>query len=91
MLRLFVDDELTGRDPAFWQTYRDDVRAVTSDDIMRVTKKYLVPEDMAFLVVGRWGEIEAGDLEGRARMSEFFGGSVTHLPLRDPLTLEPIE
>ena len=91
MLRLFVDDELTGRDPAFWQTYRDDVRAVTSDDIMRVTKKYLVPEDMAFLVVGRWGEIEAGDLEGRARMSEFFGGSVTHLPLRDPLSLEPIE
>ena len=91
MLRLFVDDELTGREPAFWQTYRDDVRAVTSDDIMRVTKKYLVPEDMAFLVVGRWGEIEAGDLEGRARMSEFFGGSVTHLPLRDPLTLEPIE
>lgn len=91
MLRLFVDDELTGRDPAFWQTYRNHVRAVTSDDIMRVAKKYLVPEEMAFLVVGRWDEIAAGDLEGRAQMSEFFGGSVTHLPLRDPLTLEPIE
>lgn len=91
MLRLFVDDELTGRDPAFWQTYRNHVRAVTSDDIMRVAKKYLVPEEMAFLVVGRWDEIAAGDLEGRAQMSEFFGGIVTHLPLRDPLTLEPIE
>ena len=29
-----------------------------------------------------------GDMNGRANMQEFFNGDVTHLPLRDPLTLE---
>jgi hypothetical protein len=45
---------------------------------------------MAILVVGDWENIAAGDLEKRASMKEFFGGTVKHLPLRDPLTLEPL-
>jgi hypothetical protein len=44
---------------------------------------------MAILVVGDWDAIAPGDLGKRASMAEFFGGKVTHLPLRDPLTLEP--
>ena len=28
--------------------------------------------------------------QGRAKMEQFFGGKVDHLPMRDPLTLEPI-
>jgi hypothetical protein len=40
--------------------------------------------------VGDWEEIAPGDLEKRASMAEFFGGNVKHLPLRDPLTLEPL-
>jgi zinc protease len=91
MLRVFVDDELTGREHDYWARYRDRVRAVTPDDIMRVAQRYLPPQDMAILVVGNWEEIAPGDLEGRADMSLFFDGSVTHLPLRDPLTLKPIE
>jgi hypothetical protein len=43
---------------------------------------------MAILVVGDWDDIEQGDLQKRATMADFFGGEVTHLPLRDPLTLE---
>ena len=91
MLRVFVDDEITGREPDYWKRYRDNVRAVTAADITRVARRYLRPEDMAILVVGQWDEIAPGDLEGRADMSAFSGGAVTHLPLRDPLTLEPIE
>ena len=45
---------------------------------------------MAILVVGDWDDIAPGDLENRASMKDFFGGQVTHLPLRDPLTLEPL-
>ena len=42
------------------------------------------------LVVGKWSEIEPGDAGGRAKMAELFGGEVKHLPLRDPLTLQPL-
>lgn len=90
-LNVFVDDEMTRRDARYWQTYRDNVRAVTAQEVMRVARHDLRPQDMAILVVGKWDEIAPGDLEGRAAMAEFFGGQVTHLPLRDPLTLEPME
>jgi len=90
MLRVFVNDEWTKRDPSFWQTYRDKVSAVTREDLQRVAKEHLDPAKMAILVVGDWDEIEKGDLQKRATMGEFFGGKVKHLPLRDPLTLEPL-
>jgi predicted Zn-dependent peptidase len=90
MLRVFVNDELTDRPADFWQTYRDKVSAVTREDLQRVAKKHLDPAKMAILVVGDWDDIEQGDLQKRATMADFFGGKVKHLPLRDPLTLEPL-
>jgi len=90
MLRLFVNDEWTGRPKDFWKTFRQKVEAVTREDLQRVARKHLDPEKMAILVVGDWDEIAAGDLGKRASMDEFFGGKVKHLPLRDPLTLEPL-
>jgi predicted Zn-dependent peptidase len=90
MLRVFVNDEWTKRPKDYWKTFRDKVRAVTREDLKRVALKYLDPEKMAILVVGDWDNIAPGDLEKRASMNDFFGGTVKHLPLRDPLTLEPI-
>ncbi len=89
MLRVFVSDEWTGRPADFWPTFREKVKAVTREDLRRVARAHLDPEKMAILVVGNWDEIAAGDLGKRASMNDFFGGRVTHLPLRDPLTLEP--
>jgi hypothetical protein len=63
---------------------------VSAADIQRVAKKYLAPDQVAILVVGDWKTISAGDLNGRAKMADFFGGKVTHLPLRDPMTMEPM-
>jgi predicted Zn-dependent peptidase len=88
MLRTFVNDEMTDRDPDYWNRYRDNVRAVTAQDIMRAAAKHLHPDQMAILVVGKWQEIRGGDLEGRATMDEFFGGNVTVLEPRDPMTLK---
>ncbi|MFM9194683.1 MAG: M16 family metallopeptidase, partial [Planctomycetia bacterium] len=90
MLRVFVNDEWTKRPKDYWKTFRDKVRAVTAEDIRRVARKHLDPATMAILVVGDWEKIAPGDLEKRASMSEFFGGRVKHLPLRDPLSLEPL-
>ena len=89
-LQVFVNDEWTNRPKDYWQTFREKVRSVTKDDLLRVAKKHLDPSQMAILVVGDWEAIVSGDLEGRATMKEFFGGEVKHLPLRDPLTLEPL-
>jgi zinc protease len=90
MLRLFVNDEWTKRPADYWQTFRRKVEAVTADDLLRVAKAQLDPDRMAILVVGDWEAIAPGDLGKRASMAEFFGGRVKHLPLRDPLTLEPL-
>jgi len=89
-LQVFVNDEWTNRPKDYWRTFREKVRTVTKDDLLRVAKKHLDPSQMAILVVGDWEAIAPGDLEGRATMKEFFDGEVKHLPLRDPLTLEPL-
>jgi len=91
MLRVFVSDELTRRDPNYWQTYRDNVKSVTPGDVQRVARERLTSGSLAIFIVGKWAEIYPGDLDGRAKMSDFFGGNVNHIPLRDPLTLEPME
>jgi zinc protease len=90
MLRVFVNDEWTKRPKDYWKTFRDKVRAVSREDLKRVAEKHLDPAKMAILVVGDWDKIAPGDLEKRASMNDFFGGKVKHLPLRDPLTLEPL-
>jgi predicted Zn-dependent peptidase len=88
----FVQDEYLDRPHSYWQKYRDHIRAVSAEDVRRVAKQYLDPDDMVFLVVGQWADIAVGDPDGRASMEDFFSGQrkVTHLPLRDPLTLEPM-
>ncbi|UCD74148.1 MAG: insulinase family protein [Phycisphaerales bacterium] len=91
MLRVFVSDEMTGRDPDFWTNYRDNIRAVTKEQIMNVAQRRLSAGEMAILIVGKWADIVHGDPEGRAAMSMFFNGNSTELPLRDPLTLEPLK
>ena len=90
-LSVFVDDELTDQDRFYWETYREKIDAVTKEDILRVANTVLKPDEMYMLVVGNWEEIKAGDADGRASIEDIhaiIGGSVTELPLLDPLTLE---
>jgi zinc protease len=89
MLGIFVNDEWTSRPDGYWQSYRDRVAGVTAEDIQRVAQKYLDPEEMKMMVIGKWDEIYAGDENGRATMGDIFDGQSSELPLRDPLTLEP--
>ncbi len=85
---IFATDEFMGRSHDYWTRWREQVSNVTAEDVQRIAQKYLDPENVVFLVVGKWEDIEPGDADDRASMKEFFGGQVTHLPLRDPLTLE---
>ncbi|MBC8522598.1 insulinase family protein [PVC group bacterium] len=88
---VFVSDEISGRDPQYWSEYKNRISAVTADDVMRVANELLTPADMAMVVVGDWGVISRGNDRASSKdILEIIGGSITELPLRDPLTLEPI-
>jgi predicted Zn-dependent peptidase len=86
----FAQDELIGRPHGYWYDYRRRIEAVTGADVLRVAAKYLHPDQLVMLVVGKWSEIAPGDPQGRATMAKFGGGKTELLPLRDPLTLEPL-
>ena len=83
----FAADVLTGRDPAYWATYRERIQAVTAEDVQRVARRHLDPARMAILVVGDQKEIALGE-EGEAGLTALARGKVTDLPLRDPMTMK---
>jgi zinc protease len=88
VVQTFADDEYIGRPHSYWKSYQAKIREVSTKDVQRVAKKYLDPDRMVFLVVGKWEDVQPGDPDGRASMAEFFEGEVTRIPTRDPLTLE---
>ena len=87
LLEAYVDDEYTGRDPNYWQSYVDNLKRVTVDDVKRVAKKYLHPEGLVILAVGDAEAMKAGghDKAPELRFDAF--GQMKQLPLRDPDTL----
>jgi zinc protease len=85
---IFASDEYTKRDPAYWQTYRDRIRAVTAADVQRVAREHLVPAKMIGLIVGDQKEIAIGDPKHAVDLAAIFSGQVKDLPLRDPMTMK---
>lgn len=89
----FALDEFTGRyarDPGYWKEYRSRIDAVTRDDVQRVAARWLKPEDLVILVVGQRAEVLKGHPDHAVRLPDLVGGRLVDLPLRDPLTLEPM-
>lgn len=86
----FAEDEYLGRPHGYWRDYRKNIERVSAEDVRAVAEKFLRPDEMVILLVGKWGEIEPGDPARRASMRDFYQGAVVHLPLLDPLTLEPL-
>jgi predicted Zn-dependent peptidase len=88
---VFVNDELSDRNPQYWSSYKNKINNVTAEDVMRVANKLLVPDEMCMVVVGDWGVISRGnDRADTDDILSIIGGTITELPLRDPVTLEPL-
>jgi predicted Zn-dependent peptidase len=87
-MAIFASDEYTGRDPEYWETYRDRIRAVTAADVQRVAREHLRPEKLVILAVGNQADIDKGDPKHAVTLESLApGGKVTVLPLRDPMTM----
>jgi zinc protease len=89
----FADDEFTGRfatDPDYWNQYRARIRAVTREQIQRVAQEQLPTDDVVILVVGQKEQILRGHPNHPVQLPDLASGPITPLPLRDPLTLQPM-
>lgn len=91
---IFAREEFTGRfakAPDFWKGFRQRLEKVGRDDIQRVAAKHLHPERVAILVVGNKEEILKGHPDHPASLEKLVPAPLTELPMRDPLTLEPLK
>ena len=86
---LFARDEYTGRDPSYLATYRENIAAVTADDVLDAARRYLDPEALAILVVGDLEAILAGDPDRpEFSLEGLRPGEAVRIPLPDPFTME---
>lgn len=57
MTGLILNQQLYGLPSDYLQTYRDNVNAVTAQEVQRVAREHLYPDTLAIVIVGDAGEI----------------------------------
>jgi predicted Zn-dependent peptidase len=85
----FAQDEYTKRPADYWDNYRNRIRAVTADDVLRVAQRYLQPGQLVILVVGNIDDILKGDPDKpqHSLVKTARDGQIHRIPLPDPLTM----
>ena len=85
----FASDFYFKRPDDYWSTYQKRIREVTVDDIQRVARKYLHPDQLVILAVGDVDTMLRGNLDRpQYSLSKLAGErGVIRIPLPDPLTM----
>lgn len=71
LTNLIVNQNLYGLPDDYLQTYRENIEAVTADDVQRVAIKLVRPDEMAIVIVGDAKEVMS-QVEGYASSVEIF-------------------
>jgi len=85
----YAQDELVGRPHEYWNRYRDEVAAVTTESARQAALKDIHPDRLVFLVVGNVAEVLKGHPDHPEIQFDKLG-PIVKVPLRDPMTLEPL-
>jgi predicted Zn-dependent peptidase len=85
----FAEDALLDRPHRFWQDYLDGISSLSAAEVRAAAVKYLQPDNLRTLIVGRWSEIGGPDRPASTSLEGLLDHPKTSLPPRDPLTLEP--
>lgn len=86
---LFARDALTGRPPEYWSTFREKVAQVGIPAVKQAATERIKGEQFVILVVGNVEEILKGHPDFPGVSFEKMG-QLIRVPLRDPMSLEPI-
>ena len=86
----FAQDELVGRPHTYWSTYREKVGKVTIPAVGEAARAHIKTDRLIVLVVGNVAEILKGSPDHPEASFAAFG-PIVRVPLRDPLTLQPIK
>jgi predicted Zn-dependent peptidase len=80
----FASLEYDGFPMNYYDSYRTKYDAVTKQDVMRVAKKYIKPNEMSIFIVGDIEKCKAGDDKHPGRLEQL--GKIEIIELKDPLT-----
>jgi len=85
----FAADFYSKRPEDYWAKYRQRIGAVTADEVQRVARKYLHPDQLVILAVGDVDTILRGNPDRPQYSLEKLAGArgVTRIPLPDPMTM----
>jgi len=85
----FAEDEYLSRPHSYWRDYRDRIRRVTPEQVQRAAQRFLQPDRLVVVLVGKWTDVTRGAAAAGIKPESLVRGPVTRLPERDPITLEP--
>jgi predicted Zn-dependent peptidase len=88
VLSAYVNDEYTGRDPIYWQSYIENLKKVTPEDVFRVAQQHVHPDRLVILAVGDADEMIEGGYDKAPELGLDDLGPIKRLPLRDPETMK---
>jgi zinc protease len=82
----FANLEYEGFPMDYYETYRGNYNAVTKQEVMRVAKKYIKPNEMTIFVVGDVETCKAGYDKHPGTLDQL--GKITLIELKDPMAGE---
>jgi len=85
----FATDDLQHTPPDYWRDYEKNTSTVSIAAVQKAAKAHLHPDELRILLTGKLSEASAGDGE-HGTIEEVTGLKMQQIPLKDPLTLEPL-